>query len=597
MSNKNWFLITTADERSWKKDSSILFLGEWCRTKGQDDYWKDVITATVPPYGIGDGQRQKDVEYIDALYESLLLELHEKLNDLHGTHYSVRYWRILLGTWLFRYTTMVFNRWQTIKNATDNYEIFDSIVLDIPTTDCIPLDYHDFARLSRVGVWDQFIFGNVIRAQANIPYSVKPLGKLKFSKLEFTREYTPLIYSSILKKIFFLCERMGAKILSQKTDALMVASGLSFLRYCQFCISLGQIPITYRTVPTPKVTVDLSERSLLDYDTEKYTGFEKFVRDLLPLQIPICYVEGYKELCAKSADLVFPEMPKFIFTSNSFDGDELFKVWTAGKVESGIPYIIAQHGACYGTEEYVPSEVHETKTSDRYLTWGWKGSNPKHFPLGAIGLMDNLSSGHNPAGGILLVEKGGAQRLTPWDETTLFEDYLQDQFSFVDNLSLNIKKLLTVRLYSAYLYLKGSEDYIWENKYSGINIDYGNTPMPKLIKNARLVVYSYNSTGILECLASNTPTLFFWNIESWPIRETAEPYFNILMEVGIFHKTPISVANKVNEIWSNVDYWWNNEETQTAIKSFCASHVHLPEYPLSELKKALLSVKSNGLQH
>ena len=30
--NKNLFLITTAEKASWRYNSSILFLGEWCKT-------------------------------------------------------------------------------------------------------------------------------------------------------------------------------------------------------------------------------------------------------------------------------------------------------------------------------------------------------------------------------------------------------------------------------------------------------------------------------------------------------------------------------------------------------------------------------------
>jgi hypothetical protein len=48
----------------------------------------------------------------------------------------------------------------------------------------------------------------------------------------------------------------------------------------------------------------------------------------------------------------WPEKPKFIFTSNCFDGDEVFKVWTALKVEQGISYFVGQHGNNFGTHAW-----------------------------------------------------------------------------------------------------------------------------------------------------------------------------------------------------------------------------------------------------
>ena len=63
-----------------------------------------------------------------------------------------------------------------------------------------------------------------------------------------------------------------------------------------------------------------------------------------------------------------------IFTSNSFDTSEVFKLWTAEKVETGCPYIIGQHGNNYGAARYCPSETECVETADAFLTWGMLGT-------------------------------------------------------------------------------------------------------------------------------------------------------------------------------------------------------------------------------
>lgn len=39
------YLITTADERTWKFDRPVLFLGEWCRLYDRRHVWQQYATA------------------------------------------------------------------------------------------------------------------------------------------------------------------------------------------------------------------------------------------------------------------------------------------------------------------------------------------------------------------------------------------------------------------------------------------------------------------------------------------------------------------------------------------------------------------------
>ena len=63
----------------------------------------------------------------------------------------------------------------------------------------------------------------------------------------------------------------------------------------------------------------------------------------------------------------------------------------------------------------------------------------------------------------------------------------------------------------------------------------------------------------------------------------------MLVDAGIVHFTPVSVANKVNEIWDDVEGWWSQEYVQTARNQFCEIYAKNVKNPISELKKILLS--------
>ncbi len=591
--NKPRFLITSADQRTWSKEFPVLFLGEWCRWNDKEGYWDGVDAKIAPPYGIKKYQKKDDCYYINDLYELLLIELSQNLNEVHSVNRSVRYWRILIGTWLHRFITISFNRWQTIQYAVDNYKIKETIIVEVPDFELVPLDYLGFANLNRVGNWDAAITACIIKEYTDIKYKVINVidnKNIQQSKFTFKPKST---FKNKFKSMLVSGNRLLSKAFMRSHDALIITSGLPLWQEIKLYWLLKQPPIPQRTLPVSIVKQVDGLRDNFILENHGFTGFEKFIRRTIQKQIPILYLEGYKGLIRRTNSLGWPSKPKFIFTSNSFDNDELFKVWTAEKTELGIPYIIAQHGANYGTGEYAPSENHEVSTADRYITWGWRYNNKKHYPVSALPYIGKTFPHCDPKGGLLLVERGGGQREHPWDELFLFKEYLKEQYRFIDELSVKIQSQTTVRLYAAHLYLSWSEDELWESKYPNINIDQGMSSMEDLIKQSRLLVYTYNSTGILESMAFNTPSIFFWDVEKWPFRDEAKKIFKKLTDVGIFHTSAISASNKTNEIWSDVEKWWSSDEVQAARMEFCNQHLSLSDNSMIKLKDALLNTKLN----
>ena len=44
-------LITTPDERTWKFDQPVIFLGKWCQLYNRRHIWEKMDFVTVEPYG------------------------------------------------------------------------------------------------------------------------------------------------------------------------------------------------------------------------------------------------------------------------------------------------------------------------------------------------------------------------------------------------------------------------------------------------------------------------------------------------------------------------------------------------------------------
>ena len=242
-------------------------------------------------------------------------------------------------------------------------------------------------------------------------------------------------------------------------------------------------------------------------------GFVKFIREQIINQMPTAYVEGYNELQSHVDDLRWPKSPKVIFTANSFESDEIFKSWAASKVEKGVPYVVGQHGTYYGMNKYDTAEYLEIETADRFLTWGWEGSNKKYYPACALTCVGDKDGGYDPSGGLLLVELHVEHRDTPWDSSVHYKKYINNQFEFVNNLKTSISNATTIRLYGGNDQIDWGIEELWEREKSSIMIDDGTLKITKVISENRLTVFSYNSTGLLENLARNIPTIIFLDLD------------------------------------------------------------------------------------
>ena len=292
------------------------------------------------------------------------------------------------------------------------------------------------------------------------------------------------------------------------------------------------------------------------------------MRNLLFELLPVCYLEGLREIEKNIDQQPWPKSPRFVFTSNNFNTDEFFKLWVAKKVENGTKYFVGQHGSQYGTNRYKYKRLEET-TPDKFITWGWKDGLVQHVPAYVLNTGGQERGNYNKFGSLLLIETIIDTRFTTSDIHSEFLGYLNDQIEFVEKLDKKPKQNLLIRLHSGYKFRSMYEKERWLDYNKKIKIEAGSKSIKKLIADSRLVIYSYDSTGMLETLSQNIPTLAFWRNDIEHLRESAKPYYNSLIDSGIIHSSPQSLAKKINNIWSNVEEWWQDKEVQNARIYFC----------------------------
>jgi len=583
-------LITSLFEETWPNDKTpVLFLGEWCRLHARKARWLK-MNAEVVPYHWDDRKKyHTDFLYLEKLYEKLLADLSEKLNQVHNTKHNSRYWRILIGPWLGYFVQMLFDRWFMLEKALSEYEVSKIYVLDTSIEKVIPFDMTHFQELFVDDLWNEAIYHGILKRLSRIQIII--INKEHQSEKDHSANISRL-QPSVLRDRFktgvvkTLNRILGCFV--RQSESFFISSYLPAKTAFQLQWKLGQIPKFWTRVPLSKTGTEWSVRNFTIATNVCEDAFERIAREMVSEHIPTLYLEGYKSLIEKIRALPWPQNPRFIFTANSYNFDDVFKAWAGDKTEKGSKLIITQHGGNYGTTAVSFTEDHQIAIADSFISWGWEKKNePVVKPFANVLVIDRKQKWNN-SGNLLLVTMAlprYSYHLYSLPLSSQYLGYLEDQFRFVRALPNFLQEKLLVRLFSQDL--KWSLKQRWQDNLPGIELEEGIEPMPSLINNSRIFVSTYNSTTFLETLSLNIPTIIYWNPKHWELRKEAIPYFDQLKAVGIFHETPESAALKVAEVWDNVTAWWYLPEIQETRTEFCSKYSRTVKNPVKQLLNIL----------
>ena len=580
------YLITTADERTWKFDRPVIFLGEWCRLYDRKHIWQNMDAIVAAPYGLSRAQKDADYTEARALEEKLFPVLCDALNQHHGTQHGQRFWQIVLGHWFGRYVDVILNRVKTLEQCLQTHRLSGTSAYVDDHYALAPLDSYAAIWAFSDDRWNNTLYVRILTFLDGVSCPVKVISG---DASEGYRWPVTVTEVPLKKRILKWGYQKLVGLLVRDNDAFILNSYLPKIEEMKLQLAIGQVPQLWAS-PQFKTTIkpDRVFRQNLSEQIAGRTSDALFevMRSLVFEILPVCYLEGFAELTEKVQQLPWPKKPKFIFTSNNFDTDEAFKLWTALKVESGSQYVAGQHGNNYGTHRYM-NPSNEEITVDKFLTWGWTDGLSQHTPAFLFKITRRIGWNYDPNGGLLMIELHEPHRITTWDGTFEFGNYSTDQRKFIEKLQKIPREQLTIRMHSESCYARWSEIDKWRDFDPDLKIETGTKPIAKLIAKSRLIIHSYDSTGILETLSQNIPTLVFWQNDFDHLRDSAKAYYQLLADAGIVHLTPESAAAKVNEVWDDVGGWWSKNIVQEARKQFCDRYARVSLNPVHDLKKLL----------
>ena len=581
--NKKRHLIVTSNELTWEFDRPTLLIDHNCISYKQLVKYKNLDLIYFKPILSNIDERERAYSLILKTTNQLLIELTDALNVLHNVNHSIRYWRIILGHWLHRYVSTLYNKYYSFKNCLEENYV-SSITFFRDENKILMNDSEDFIWASNDNVWVNILYSKIFNYFENSTIDIK---YISIDKINYTEQSRETIKPLKLQKIQSYLNKILI-LLSSEKDPLIINSYLSAKKELELKLRLGISPVFRNIEPIDYFKYDKSLRKILhsELKTSSDITFNNFLRKLLPDIIPKVFIEGYSRIKVQVKKSSWPKSPKFIFTSNCFDTDEFFKVYTAEKTIKRIPYYIGQHGNDYGTMKFEYSELECLETCDGFLTWGWSKDNHKYLPAFNLTMVGRKIK-YNVKGGIVLVQNHKPHDISAWSLSKDYLNYIDNQFFFVKNIKESIKRFLTVRLHGSWAKMNSHEDFIWKHKCPNTKIDFGTKKFFKLFSSNRLIVFSYDSTGFLQALHMNFPVMAFWSEGYNNIDEKAISLYKKLEDANIIHFSVNSILEEIDRVWENPLVWWQSKLVQKSKNSFIEQYSNQSINPVKDLTKIL----------
>lgn len=552
-------LATTALDEFWdKKADKIIFLGEWCKTNSDIKYLK--AYETMPFLWSNEQVVKAAFKECWNIYDEIMPILSNYLNNVHGIDKSSRYWKIIIGNWLWSFIQIVYDRYRCIEEFIKAYSKFDTFVLHKDNY-ITPVEYKDFIANISSDAYNLQLYSQIFEY----------LGyKFRTKRYEIGQAYT---YSQQNSKIREISYRL-LNIFFAKKPSVVISNGYFSNKFSTLNLafkSKGKIFFDH-FYDSFSVSVDKNV-ALREELSEYYDGDNKFIKLLFALfeqNFPLLFLEGFSDM-RKVALNKKSTKAKVYVTANYLYYNYLYKFFIAEHIDK-ISLVGIQHGGSYGVDNFCNAEMYERDILDYFITFGWE-DNYHTKACTSEKLNQKIKSKKN--GYILFVMNDMLKYLYRMDlfyqSSAIKLAYLPKTLSFFNSIG-SIDRFL-VRTYPVDSGFKIKQTI--RNTFPNIKLDDHSKTFHCRLKNARLFVSDHMNTTYLETLAMNFPTVIFIDKNYYSFRKPE--IIQLLIDAKILFYDEIEAAHHINSIYDNIDDWWLSDEVQKARREFCYHYARTSE--------------------
>ena len=565
------YLATTGLHEKGQKGA--ILLGPWCV---KDGYHKNLLNKN---YTFADDIKYStqnildNAKYCESIYFDILEEISELLNSVHGIKKSVEYWSIILNPWLIYHIFMMHERYTRVFNVVkkNGSELFSYV------TDCdenmASENSYDFVGSKAIEDYYNLQLFSLILPEFGIDCEKISVNIEKYTHVESGRETLKNLKNKAkmqAEKCLFFIQNIFLKNSAIVMADMYHLSNLDYVRLNIKAKSLLSLDTLFQKSKREHFTYDTNIRAKLIF--KNHNNKDKFI-DILKKSIrftmPRYCLEGYSCL-AEYADSIRRKDPKLIISSVGWYFNDRFKFYAAKMKERGVKLAGMQHGVNYGYSLYLSVFNVEFKGMDKYFSWGWKDeSNSSKIKILPSPHLSKLKERLKQRGKYVLFISTNFPKyfytLVSYPGPEGMETYFDQQFLFFKHIPERLKQKILYRPYPAD-YGRNIKEEIekilpsvkWANKGKAY----------KWMEKARVVIIDNPGTSFVEALVKNIPIILFCDFNLWTISNKAVDDFNMLQEVGIVCRDPISASRKLEKVFDDTESWWQQENLQKARREF-----------------------------
>jgi putative transferase (TIGR04331 family) len=553
------YLITTTDRSRWPDSGHLVFIGTFCLPDDPDSlldrYTYEIADTEVTPV-----DKNHYFELSKSLHSTLSRQLALALNQFHQLNESERYWSIITGVWLRSFIDLVVSRAVVLTHIKKQYN--EIILVSVEQSKCVRAAnyFSEFHKFMKAPNWNSLVISDIWSDCASVESATVQVSE---QTIDF-----PLKVSTVA----------GTKF-------VLTSTYLPRFREVLLNLMLGSWPHRINVIQPPIEESNADRRRELHLSNWSFDAFEKIMIEFVRNYLPTVYLEGFNKLELFISQMNYPETPRAIFTSNRHLYDDVFNVWVAKATSRGTCLILGQHGGNYGISKY-PSfaERHEISVADKYVTWGWNSEGPTIPGIVFTKVGARSSSLKKKTKITLVTDHLWAVPRSIWGDTDESSPYLTHITEVLQLVSPICQQHLHVRLHHGQADTGHSLTERWKHQVPQLHVDSGSAPFKSLMQESKLLIVAHNSTTFPETFAMGIPTIITWKPSWTEIRDEAQPFFEKLAQVGIFHADPKTLAAHLSKIYDDIDGWWESKEVTEARQLFCEHFSRMSKRPLRLLR-------------
>ena len=588
-------LVTTGVKEAQGENEEILFAGDWIKSNINFDQNFKKRKFKIFESIWADQQNLENFRiYLVELRKRLINELSINLNNIHSTKYSLDFWKILIDPWLTYYLEAIYTRWETINKIINTEENLHFIYLDNIESFEAPFDVKHFGfYITSSQIYNQFVFQNIINFFEK--KKIKNLKIINKSNKINTNENLFFITEEKKKNYIYKFFNLFLKKLAKGNKFFLNISSLGF-NFIFLNFKLNQIPFKdnefftdqkYNDLFKNKSKLDLKIRNKISFEFDKKNDFENYLIDNFSMDIPKSLIEDFSSIQNIVKDI--PYKPRTIVSDLMHNHETIFKFWIANSIEAGVKLLTTDHGGSFGS--IAAAVNYEEEISDVAIRWH-KPITHNNVQLPALRLMneEKRRSKKSKRTNILAIGFEISKYpknifISPISGQSLYQiEYLN---IFYKNLNQKLKDNF---LFRPHPYSSGGWDF--EKRFEKIFQKKQIIPSFKkykdYFKKSKVIVCTYPKTTFCEAMLSG-PTILLYKSSYWKNSKEFEPLCKSLKSAKILFEDPILAARHLNEIWENVDEWWESEKVKTVREKFVKEAAFVEPNALYTWKKFLLN--------